>query len=96
MAIIKPDAKVCVYGISEKMTAPLDWSNNPYNWTLQFNQFPSKKLEGQAHEQIIKWINEGLLDPEFFISHRIPFAEMDKAFDMIENKERMLKMVVEF
>lgn len=96
MAIIKPDAKVCVYGISEKMTAPLDWSKNPYNWTLQFNQFPSKKLEGQAHEQIIKWINEGLLDPEFFISHRIPFAEMDKAFDMIENKEKMLKMVVEF
>ncbi len=96
MAIIKPDAKVCVYGISAKMNQEIDWSKNPYNWTLQFNQFPSKKREGKAHEQIIKWIECGELDPAFFISHRIPFEEMDKAFDMIENKEKMLKMVVMF
>ncbi|MBE6541790.1 MAG: sorbitol dehydrogenase [Ruminococcaceae bacterium] len=96
MAIIKPDAKVCVYGISEKMTAPLDWSQNPYNWTLQFNQFPQKKLEGACHERIIKWIEEGELDPSFFVSHRIPFCEMGRAFEMIEAKEKMLKMVVQF
>lgn len=96
MAIIKPDAKVCVYGISVKMNAEVDWSKNPYNWTLQFNQFPSKRLEGQAHDQIIEWMENGQLDPAFFISHRIKFEEMDKAFDMIENKEKMLKMVVVF
>ncbi len=96
MAIIKPDAKVCVYGISEAMTAPLDWSSNPYNWTLHFNQFPDKKLEGAAHDQIIEWIQNGTLDLKYFVSHRIPFAEMDKAFDMIEAKEKMLKMVVVF
>ena len=96
MAIVKPDAKVCVYGISEKMNAPLDWSKNPYNWTLQFNQFPQKKLEGACHDQIIAWIREGKLDPGFFVSHRIPFAEMGKAFEMIENREKMLKMVVVF
>lgn len=96
MAIIKPDAKVCVYGISTKMNAEIDWSKNPYNWTLQFNQFPSKKLEGQAHEQIVEWIENGQLDPKFFISQRIKFEEMDTAFDMIENKEKMLKMVVVF
>lgn len=96
MAIIKPDAKVCVYGISAKMNTEIDWSENPYNWTLQFNQFPSKKLEGESHKQIIEWIENGQLDPKFFISHRIKFEEMDKAFDMIENKEKMLKMVVVF
>jgi hypothetical protein len=92
MAIVKPDAKVCVYGISEKMNAPLDWSKNPYNWTLQFNQFPQKKLEGACHDQIIAWIREGKLDPGFFVSHRIPFAEMGKAFEMIENREKMLEL----
>lgn len=96
MAIIKPDAKVCVYGISEQMTAPLDWSKNPYNWTLHFNQFPDKKREGAAHDQIIRWILDGTLDLKDFVSHRIPFAEMGRAFDMIEAKEKMLKMVVEF
>ena len=96
MAIIKPGAKVCVYGISAQMNAPLDWSRNPYNWTLQFNQFPDKKLEGAVHDQIIQWIQEGKLDMGFFVSHRIPFARMNEAFDMIERKEKMLKMVVEF
>jgi len=96
MAIIKPDAKVCVYGISAKMEAPLDWSKNPYNWTLQFNQFPQKKLEGAVHDQIIAWIREGKLDPGFFVSHRIPFDKINDAFDMIEHREKMLKMVVEF
>lgn len=96
MAIVKPDAKVCVYGISREMTAPLDWSKNPYNWTLQFNQFPQKKLEGACHDQIIRWILDGELDPGFFVSHRIPFEEMGKAFEMIEAKEKMLKMVVTF
>lgn len=96
MAIIKPNAKVCVYGISAKMNQEIDWSKNPYNWTLQFNQFPSKKLEGQAHAQIVEWIEQGKLDPKKFVSHVIPFEEMDKAFDMIENKEKMLKMVVTF
>lgn len=96
MAIIKPNAKVCVYGISEKMNASLDWSKNPYNWTLQFNQFPDKKLEGAVHEQILAWIAEGKLDLKFFVSHRIPFAQMNDAFDMIERREKMLKMVVEF
>lgn len=96
MAIIKPNAKVCVYGISEQMNAPLDWSKNPYNWTLQFNQFPDKKLEGAVHAQIIQWIQEGKLDMRFFVSHRIPFATMNEAFEKIERREKMLKMVVEF
>lgn len=96
MAIIRPDAKVCVYGISETMSAPLNWSKNPYNWTLQFNQFPQKKLEAACHEQILAWIREGKLNPGFFISHRIPFDEMAVAFQMIERREKMLKMVVTF
>jgi len=96
MAIVKPDAKVCVYGISEKTNTNIDWSKNPYNWTLQFNQFPQKKLEAACHDQIIFWIREGKLDPGFFVSHRIPFDEMGRAFEMIEAKEKMLKMVVRF
>lgn len=96
MAIVKPGAKICVYGISENMNVNVDWSKNDYNWTLQFNQFPSKKLEGACHDRIIGWIEEGKLDPGFFVSHVIDFENMKDAFDMIERRERMLKMVVKF
>ena len=63
---------------------------------FQTSKFPDKKLEGAVHDQIIQWIQEGKLDMGFFVSHRIPFARMNEAFDMIERKEKMLKMVVEF
>lgn len=96
LSIIKPDAKLCVYGISEKMTAPLDWSRCPYNWTLQFNQFPSKVAESQAHGQIVNWIRLGLLQPSDYISHVFDFKDIDRAFEKIANREPMMKMVIQF
>lgn len=96
LSIIKPDAKICVYGISAKMDTTIDWSNCPYNWTLQFNQFPSKIAEAEAQGQIVNWIRMGMLDPADYISHVFDFADIDKAFAKIENKEPMMKMVIKF
>ncbi len=96
LSIIKPDAKICVYGISERSTASVDWSRCPYNWTLQFNQFPSKVAESQAHGQIVNWIRLGILNPADYISHVFDFADIAKAFEKIERREPMMKMVVKF
>ncbi len=96
LEIIKPDAKVCVYGISENMTQEVDWSKCPYNWTLHFHQFPSKKAEAEAHGQIVSWIQAGILDPQEYVSHVFDFADIDKAFDKIEKREPMMKMVIKF
>ena len=96
LGLIVPEGKVCVYGISEKMTAPLDWSACPYNWTLQFHHFPSKKAEAEAHRQIVAWIEAGALDPMDFISHVFPFADIDKAYDRLRAHLPAMKMVVRF
>ncbi|MHC1695994.1 MAG: zinc-binding dehydrogenase [Eubacteriales bacterium] len=94
LGLIKPNAKVCVYGISERMDAPLDWSSSPYNWTLQFNQFPSKKAESLAHNTIINWIKLGLLNPSDYISHVFDFEDIAEAFEKIEKREPIMKMVI--
>ena len=94
--IIKPNAKVCVYGISEQLSATVDWSRCDYNWTLQFNQFPSKLGESQAHRQICNWIKAGILDPAEWVSHVFPFDEIDTAFEKIERRDPMMKMVIRF
>lgn len=94
--IIKPDAKVCVYGISSNMTETVDWSRCPYNWNLEFHQFPSKKGESEAHDQIVNWIQMGILNPNDYISHVYDFEDIDKAFDNIENKVPTMKMVIKF
>ncbi len=96
LEIIKPDAKVCVYGISEVMNQNVDWSKCPYNWTLHFHQFPSKKAESEAHAQVCSWIEAGILDPNDYISHVFDFEDIDKAFDKIEKREPMMKMVIKF
>lgn len=96
LEIIKPDAKVCVYGISANMTETVDWSKCPYNWTLHFHQFPSKKAESEAHDQIVNWIQMGILNPSDYISHVYDFDDIDKAFDNIKNKVPMMKMVIKF
>ncbi|MBQ4575028.1 MAG: zinc-binding dehydrogenase [Clostridia bacterium] len=93
---IVPDGKICVYGISEQMTANIDWSKCPYNWTLHFHQFPSKKAESEAHDQICAWIKAGILNPMDYISHVFDFADIDKAFDRIKNRESSMKMVIKF
>lgn len=96
LAIIKPDAKVCVYGISVNNSETVDWSACPYNWTLHFHQFPSKKAESDAHDQIVHWIQAGILNPYDYISHVYDFEDIDKAFENIENKVPMMKMVIKF
>lgn len=96
LELIKPDAKVCVYGISEKMDMQLDWSKCPYNWTLHFHQFPSKLAEAEAHLQIVNWIREGVLNPNDFVSHVFDFKDIDRAFDVIKNREPAMKMVIRF
>lgn len=96
LEIIKPDAKVCVYGISEQMCAPLDWSKCPYNWTLHFHQFPSKKAESEAHDQIVSWIQMGILNTSDYVSNVFDFKDIDKAFEKIKNHESTMKMVIRF
>lgn len=96
LEIIKSDAKICVYGISANMSETIDWSKCPYNWSLHFHQFPTKKGESEAHDQIVNWIQAGILNPLDYISHVYNFAEIDKAFENIENKVPMMKMVIKF
>ena len=97
MELIKYNGKICCYGISPKLTMELDWSKAPYNWSLDFVQWPSKLEEGQAHNQIMAWINAGILDPYTFISHVFDFEDAIKPFELIEAKDPTVKkMVVKF
>ena len=96
LSIIKPSAKICVYGISPINKGEIDWSRCDYNWTLQFNQFPSKKLEAEAHSQILNWMKLGVLDPADYVSHVFDFKDLNEAFAKIERREPMMKMVVKF
>lgn len=94
MEMIQDHGCIDVYGISPILRTEIDWSKAPYNWNLQFSQWPSKELEGEAHRQIVSWIQMGVLDPNDFISGVYPLSEAIEAFKLVENKTPGLKKLV--
>jgi threonine dehydrogenase-like Zn-dependent dehydrogenase len=94
MELIKYNGKICCYGISPKLTMELDWSKAPYNWSLDFIQWPSKKEEGDAHAQIMSWINLGVLKPMDFISDVFDFDHIIDAFKLVEERKSSTKKIV--
>lgn len=94
MGMLTDQGRICCYGISPEMDMHLDWSKAPYNWTLQFQQFPSKVEEGEAHDQIIEWIREGKLVMKDYISDYFDFADILKAFEVLEKKEIAKKGII--
>lgn len=96
MELIEDNGYIDVYGISQELSTTIDWSKAPYNWHLQFSQWPSKVLEGEAHRQIVSWIQMGILDPMDFVSDVIDFKDALKAFEMVEAKEAKKKIIIKF
>jgi threonine dehydrogenase-like Zn-dependent dehydrogenase len=96
MELVKYNGKICCYGISPKLQMDLDWSKAPYNWTLQFLQWPSKLEESQAHNQIISWLRTGAIHFDDYISDIIPFENVLDAFQMVEEHKAKKKIIVQF
>ncbi|MBM7569963.1 zinc-dependent alcohol dehydrogenase [Aquibacillus albus] len=96
MEMVKDNGKICCYGISPQLSMDLDWSKAPYNWDLQFLQFPSKLEESEAHHQIINWIQMGVLDLNEFITEVVDFENILDAFHRIEHASGIKKYIVKF
>lgn len=94
MELIADHGSICCYGISSKMTQEIDWSRAPYNWNLQFVQFPDKSEEAETHKQIMDWIRSGVLRPKDFISDQYPFEKILDAFAKVEQHLPDTKKVV--
>jgi threonine dehydrogenase-like Zn-dependent dehydrogenase len=94
MELVKYNGKICCYGISPHLGMNLDWSKAPYNWTIQFVQWPSKKEEADAHAQVMSWINLGVLKPKDFISDVFDFDHIIDAFKLVEERKSGTKKIV--
>ncbi|MDD3337237.1 MAG: zinc-binding dehydrogenase [Lachnospiraceae bacterium] len=94
MEYVRDGGKMCCYGISPKTSMELDWSKAPYNWQLQFQQFPSKIEEGEATQQVISWIRAGIIDLKDYISDYFEFDHVLEAFDLLAERKISKKGIV--
>lgn len=96
MGLVKYNGKICCYGISPELGMNLNWGEAPYNWTVQFVQWPSKLEESEAHSQIISWMKLGALDPNDFISDVIAFDGILDAFKIVGEGRAKKKIVIKY
>lgn len=96
MPLLGDQGKICCYGISANLSMELDWSSAPYNWQLQFQQFPSKVEEGEAHHQVMNWLKAGVIDLKDYISDVFDFENILEAFEKLEKREITKKCIIRY
>ncbi len=95
LTLLKDRGRMVCYGVPESGTITLDFNDAEYNFQVIYQQFPRKREEGAAHEQIMEWIRSGDLKLEDFISDHYAFDEVDKAYqDLLDKKIRKKGIVV--
>ena len=96
MGLIRSCGKILVYGISPALGMDIRWDKAPYNWSVQFFQYPEKEEEAAAHEQLVSWIRQGIIDPEMFVSHVFPFDDILEGFRLFESGSSTRKIVITY
>jgi len=96
LKMIRDRGNICVYGVPGSTKLNLDFTDAPYNWNLVFQQMPSKREEGEAHEQVLTWLRNGDVVLKDYISHYLPFDQVLEAFELLAMGQIPLKCVIKF
>jgi threonine dehydrogenase-like Zn-dependent dehydrogenase len=96
LQIISDGGAICVYGVTPKNEALINWDKAPYNWNLKFIQWPSKMEEAENHDQIIEWILEGKLRGLDYISDVYNFDESIEAIKLFESGVNLKKIAIRY
>jgi threonine dehydrogenase-like Zn-dependent dehydrogenase len=89
LKLIKFSGKVCVYGISPASSSELDWEKAPYNWTVQFIQWPNVKTEATLHDKVVEYVRKGILDLDFFVTHTLPYQDFRAGLDLVKGRKAL-------
>ena len=81
MEVIKPEGRVNLYGIAPESEPYLpEEAGDP-------RVFRGRVAEADVHEQLFAWVAQGVVNPEDWISHRMPWTEYQRGFDMVASKK---------
>ncbi len=96
LKLVRNFGMVCVYGVTPKNELMMSWQEAPYNFDLKFVQWPSKKEEAAVHDEVIKMMEDGILDGADFISDVFDFVDSRKAIELFLSGRNQKKIAIKF
>jgi threonine dehydrogenase-like Zn-dependent dehydrogenase len=83
LPLIKMAGSVCVYGVIDTPGINLAKNLGPYNFNLFVHQWPTRAYEAAAQEPICRWIRDGKLRFEDFITAEYKITQIQQAIDHV-------------
>ena len=84
LPMIKMAGSVCVYGVIDAPDINLAKNSGPYNFNLLVHQWPTRAYEAAAQEPICRWIKDGKLKFEDFITAEFKITQIQDAIDCVK------------
>jgi threonine dehydrogenase-like Zn-dependent dehydrogenase len=81
LKVVRPEGRVNLYGIAPESEPYLpEEEGDP-------RVFRGKVAEAEEHDPFFDWVEQGVVNPEDWISHHVPWTEYQRGLDMVANKE---------
>lgn len=96
LKLVRDYGDVCVYGVTPKNEALVNWQEAPYSFNLRFAQWPSKKEEAAVHDEIIELMKSGVLKGMDYISDVFDFSDSLRAIDYFTAHKNEKKIAIRF
>lgn len=96
--VVKKQGLVALFGL------PLHHNTFPFNYSTMMDKLPTVLVTVGSRtddpsgyvKECVNLVSEGLLDPSPLITHRLPFDDVQKAYDMYsDKKDNVIKVVLE-
>ncbi len=88
LKIVKFNGKVGIYGIAAETSAQIDWEEAPYNWAIQFVQWPTFEDEAAVHDEVVGLVDSGEIDLSDYVTHVIPGLDaFQEGFDTVSSQD---------
>ncbi len=85
--LVKFNGKIGVYGISPVCSSEINWTKAPYNWSIQFIQWPNVKTEATLHNEVVDFVRQGKIKLDDFVTHTMSLEDFQTGLDLVKNKK---------
>ncbi len=95
LPLIKLGGTIGIYGVIAEPSITVEKGKGPYNFNLCMHQWPTRARERAAQEPLCRWIRDGTLRPEDFITHKFPVEQIGEAFQAVKGGH-VIKAMLQF